>query len=61
MGNASKKIRSGLRDTEFRTYEGEQGGAGNDQHDTAGGLGRIDHQSPQIFDGDLPVYNHTNK
>ncbi len=47
---ASKQIGSGLCDTEFGTYEGEQGGARHDQHDTAGGLRRVDHQRPQVFD-----------
>ena len=53
MRYASKQIGSCLCDTEFGTYEGEQGGTCHDQHDTTGGLRRIYHQIPQIFDLDI--------
>ena len=61
MRYASKQIGSCLCDTEFGTYEGEQGGTCHDQHDTTGCLRRIYHQLPQILDLDIFINKYSHK
>ena len=61
MCNTSEQIGSCLRDTEFGADKREQGSTCYDQHNTAGGLCRVYHQIPQIFDLNFFVDKDSDK